>query len=400
MNQWREGNFVRLLENGEEYFPRVFEVIGQARREVLIETFILFEDGVGAQLEAAVCAAAARGVKVQLTVDGYGSEPLSERFAAAMAKAGVELRIFDPAPKFFGARTNLFRRLHRKIVVVDEEVGFIGGINFADNQMAAYPEGPKQDFAVEVQGPVVQDLHRLVSDEASSAGHRFRGLLSLRRLTWRSKAVKSGVSSGSVRACLVTRDNRRHRDDIEREYRRAVQAARHRVIVANAYFFPSHRLLRDLRQAARRGVIVQLILQGKPDMPLMRALGMTLYGFLLDDGVEIYEYARRSMHGKIAVIDDQWATVGSSNLDPLSLSLNLEANLFLRDPDFSSQLRARMDRLIVQDCQRIQPARIRHRGRMWELLRFLAYHFSRHFPVLAGWLPVHRPSLEQRTLPP
>lgn len=121
----------------------------------------------------------------------------------------------------------------------------------------------------------------------------------------------------------MTRDNAAHADDIERHYRIAIRAARRRIVIANAYFLPGYRLLKGLRDAARRGVEVTLILQGHPDMPWVTAATRSLYHYLLPAGVRIVEYCRRPFHGKVAVVDDEWATVGSSNLDPLSLWLNL-----------------------------------------------------------------------------
>ncbi|HVT34217.1 MAG TPA: cardiolipin synthase ClsB [Nevskiaceae bacterium] len=385
--RWHSGNRVRLLENGEEYFPRVFEAIGQAQREVIIETFILFEDGVGRRLEEAVIAAARRGVRVDITVDGYGSADLSPRFAAALAQAGVRLHVFEPIVRLLGWRTGLFRRLHRKIVVIDGALAFVGGINFAHDHLAEAGEESKQDYAVEVEGPVVADIYRLVAP-----GRAPRPLPWWRRwLLAHSRAPIEAPVVGAVEAMLAQRDNHHHRTDIERAYRLGVRLARRSVIIANAYFFPGYRLLRDLRNAARRGVRVQLIMQGKPDMPWVRWLSTSFYGYLARGGVEIYEYCQRPIHAKVAVIDDEWATVGSSNLDPLSLSLNLEANLVLRNREFSLQLRQRLERLMSESCTRLEQAQFRRRGPFWQLVTVLAFHAARRFPAVAGWLPAHRP---------
>ncbi|MCW0208702.1 MAG: cardiolipin synthase ClsB, partial [Achromobacter sp.] len=193
---------------------------------------------------------------------------------------------------------------------------------------------------------------------------------------------------------LVVRDNVEHRTDIERYYRAGVRAARHDVLIANAYFFPGYQLLRDLANAARRGVRVRLLLQGEPDVLVARLAASMLYDYLIDAGVEIYEYCKRPLHGKVACVDGDWATVGSSNLDPLSLALNLEANVVARDTGLNTALRRSLDRLIEQDCRQIAlPANSTRRlRRLW--IGVVVFHFLRRFPAWAGSLPAHKPRLQ------
>jgi len=390
---WREGNRLRLLENGEEYFPAVFAAIAAAQKEVLIETFILFEDKVGTELQQLIGAAARRGVSVDLTVDGYGSDALSDAFIADMQQAGVRVRMFAPGKRLLGSRINLFRRLHRKIVVVDGELAFIGGINFSEDHLLSFGPKSKQDYAVAIEGPLVADIRQLALPSPAA---------SPRRRWWqRSRALANVVSVppiGSVRALLAHRDNRRHRDDIERLYRMAIRSSKHRIVIANAYFFPGYRLLRALRSAARRGVKVQLILQGNPDMPWARVISHTLYPHLAKAGVEILEFCERPIHAKVAVIDD-WATVGSSNLDPLSLALNLEANVCIDNAAFAEQLHQRLEQLMANSCQRLDSRKLRRPSLPGLFLGFIAFHFTRHFPTLARWLPAHFPVRKLLTQP-
>lgn len=379
---WREGNQVQLLINGEQYYPRVFECIRAARSEVLIETFIIFEDKVGNELQQVLIDAAQRGVRVELTVDGYGTADLGSDFVAAMTSAGVNVHVFDPSPRRLGMRTNLFRRLHRKVVVIDGERAFVGGINYSADHLGDFGPMAKQDYAVEVVGPVVADLHasslrvmRPALDEPSQ-------VRPLTRL------------AGDARMLLAVRDNDAHRRDIEAQYLLAIRSANYRLVVANAYFFPGYRLLRELRNAARRGVRVSLILQGQPDMPWARGFSRMLYNYLLRDGVEIHEYCQRPLHGKVALADREWATVGSSNLDPLSLALNLEANLIIRDARFNQQLYEHLHSLTTQHCKRITLERA-IRGYWWRApLIFLCFHFTRLFPAIASRFPAHAPRLK------
>lgn len=392
--RWTEGNDARLLENGEEFFPAVFEAIAQAQREVIVETFILFEDKVGLQLRDVLMQAARRGVQVDVMVDGFGSSDLSPGYIADLAAAGVRLRSFDPASRVLGMRFNVLRRMHRKLVIVDARQAFVGGINYSADHLADYGPLAKQDYAVELQGPIVAEIHSF----AVSAIHA-QDTDDGRPARAETGRAAPPSRAGDVAALFVTRDNLEHRNDIERHYRAALRSARKSVLIANAYFFPGFLLLRQLRRAARRGVQVRLILQGEPDMPIAKAAASLLYGHLQRAGVEIHEYCKRPLHGKVAVVDDDWSTIGSSNLDPLSLSLNLEANVVLRDRGFATTLRARLEHLIAHECSRV-PAMPTSRWVWWEeLSSTVLFHVLRRFPVWASRLPTHVPKLHLATPP-
>lgn len=390
---WREGNQITLLENGEEFFPRVFGAIRRAQQSLLLETFILFEDEVGNALHKELLAAAQRGVKIEMMVDGYGSPDLSDEFVHSLTSLGVRFLYYDPRPPVLGMRTNLFRRLHRKIVVVDGVIAFVGGINYSAEHNVSFGPQAKQDYAVEVKGPIVDDIAHYVQQEIGSEQKHYRW--------WghRSHRPAHNATPGDAQALLVYRDNQEHRDDIEQHYIEMLKSAGQDVIIANAYFFPGYRLLREMRQAARRGVRVRLIVQGKPDMPIVKVGAELLYNYLVEGGVEVYEYCRRPLHAKIAVQDSHWATVGSSNLDPLSLSLNLEANLIIHDREFNQQVRDNLEGLLSADCQRVQESQLPSRS-WWQLTKnVVVFHFLRHFPAIAGWLPAHTPKLAQVPVP-
>ena len=379
---WIPGNRVELLENGESFFPRVLSAIDAARQEVLIETFILFEDGVGKRLHASLVAAAQRGVRVEVTVDGYGSPDLSNRFVSALTDAGARLRVFDPTPRLLGFRTNLFRRLHRKIVVVDGQCAFVGGINFSDDHLADYGPGAKQDYTVQIEGPAVAVIHAFaraaLDDPAAPRG-------------WREANGADRPAVGSALVRFVTRDNVFHLTDIERQYLAAIRTATREVLIANAYFLPGYRLLHELHRAAGRGVQVVLIMQGAPDMPMVANAARRLYPYLLGGGVRIHEYRERPLHGKLALVDSEWSTIGSSNLDPLSLSLNLEANVFVRDPAFNAVVRQRLQQLIDDHCNEVTEADLPRRTPFRTLSSLIVFHVLRHLPAWAGLWPAHTP---------
>ena len=385
---WREGNQIQLLENGDQYYPAVFSAIDSAEHKVILETFIWFEDNVGWQLHGVLLNAAKRGVHIEVLLDGYGSPDLSDRFVGELTAAGVIFRYYDPRPRLLGMRTNLFRRMHRKIVVVDETVAFVGGINYSAEHMSDSGPEAKQDYAVRVEGPVVQDIlqFELQNLPENASARRF----------WRRRhRAEENRTPGEAQTLFVWRDNDEHRDDIERHYLKMLANARREVIIANAYFFPGYRLLHAMRNTARRGVTVKLVVQGQPDMPIVKVGARLLYRYLIKGGVKIYEYQRRPLHGKVALMDDHWATVGSSNLDPLSLSLNLEANLIVHDRAFNQTLRDNLNGLIEQDSKAVDSTMVPKRS-WWNLSKsVVAFHFLRHFPAMVGWLPAHTPKLAQ-----
>jgi cardiolipin synthase len=380
MATWREGNRVQLLENGEAFFPAVLAAIAGARREVLVETFILGEDKVGQALADALADAARRGVDVRMMVDDYGTPALSQAFLERLG--GVQLRMFDPRPRLFGMRVNLFRRLHRKLVVVDGTRAFIGGINFSADHLADFGPEAKQDYAASLEGPIVADILSFVRAAFASDGTGER---------WRHPRDASRPRRGDASVRLVLRDNGRRGTAIEDAYRRAIRAARSEILIANAYFFPGYGFVRELRRAARRGVAVSLLLQGEPDTPAARIAARLLYRPLIEAGVRIHEYCQRPFHGKVAVIDGEWATVGSSNLDPLSLALNLEANVFVRDRAFACDLQARLQLLQAAHCRPVEADSVPGSVFGDALLRPLVFHCLRRFPSWAGLLPAHTP---------
>ena len=380
-SHWLPGNRITLLENGEGYYPRVFEAISQAKEEVLLETFILFDDKVGRGLHEALMSAARNGATVHVLIDGWGSPDLPASFTQPLLDAGVRLRAFEPAQWVLGARVNLLRRMHNKIVVVDGKVAFVGGINYSIDHLMEFGELSKQDYAVEVEGPLVGQIQAFCRANVDGPQPTRKAWLARWRTLRERAREEHDVEAGAV-AAFVTRDNHLHRTDIERHYRVAIRSARKRILIANAYFFPGYRLLRDLRRAARRGVQVDLVMQGQPDMVWVMRATELLYRHLIRAGVRVHQYTERPLHGKVAVIDDRWATVGSSNLDPTSLSLNLEANVFVRDEAFACHLRERIEALMEAHCRLVErpvPGRLRS---AWIAVRsFVVFHALRRFPV-------------------
>jgi cardiolipin synthase len=401
MSKWVSGNQFKLLENGEQFFPRVFESVDSAREQVVLETFILFEDKVGKALHAHLLKAAERGVQIDVTIDGFGSPDLSPEFLGSLADAGVRVHVFEPGSRLWGWRTNVVRRMHRKIVVIDGKRAFVGGINYSADHLADFGPEAKQDYAVEIEGPLVAVIndfvHRALRAGQRNASHGGASSARAGMPADASRSVEDLIAglpaAGEASAIFVTRDNLEHTTDIEKHYRIAIRSARHRVVIANAYFFPGYLLLREMRRAAKRGVQVNLILQGEPDMPIVKTAASLLYHHLIAAGVRIFEYQEKPLHGKVAMSDDLWATVGSSNLDPLSLSLNLEANVIIRDSSFNQLLYEKLSLLMANSCREVGIDDVEKPGWWLTLRSYGVFHLMRRFPAWAAWLPAHRPRL-------
>jgi cardiolipin synthase len=359
-----DGNDVALLESGAEFFPSLIAAIDAAQREAWLETYIFAGDETGLRVASALARAAARGVSVRLMIDGFGTRELPAAVAQRLAGAGVRVLVYKPMPWLLSFDRQRLRRLHRKQACIDGRVAFVGGLNVLDdlwdpNHGAL--EHPRLDYAVRLRGPVVAAVHASMARlwnqiEVAQAPLRARardaldglgqlGALARHRLPERLRPASRGPRPrrprAGVRAMLLLRDNLANRRAIERAYLKAIGSARREVLIANAYFFPGRRFRRALAEAARRGVRVRLLLQGRAEYVLPHFATQALYDPLLHAGVEIVEYHRSFLHAKVAVVDD-WATVGSSNIDPFSLLLAREANVVVLDAGFAATLRERV----------------------------------------------------------
>jgi cardiolipin synthase len=331
------GHQVQLLQSGEEFFPALVRALDSAVREVRLETYIFHFDATGDQVAAALAQAAERGASVYLVMDAIGTPHVPQSWVRRFAEAGVRWRLFSPLGRFGLLIPVRWRRLHRKLCVVDGRIAFCGGINILDDHID--PDFGKQsaarfDFAVQVQGPLVAEVQAAMS--------RFWSRLPIDLFRRQSVASAELPSGTGALAGLVLRDNLRNRNSIERMYRKAIADARSEIVIANAYFLPGGKLRRALIHAAKRGVRVRLLLHGTYESFMQYHASRPVLGVLLNAGVEIHEYQAGFLHAKVAVVDGYWATVGSSNLDPLSLLLAREANLVIADVPFSQALRAKI----------------------------------------------------------
>ncbi len=373
--QLRGGHRLGLLTGGEALFAALVQAMDAARSSVHLETYIFDFQGATLSVAQALERAALRGLSVRLVVDGVGTADVPAEWRHRFQAAGVQLRIYAPLGRFGLLLPSHWRRLHRKLCVVDGVLGFCGGINLLDDHIDTKVNAlrfPRFDFALRCTGPLVDDMNAsmlqlwwrlqamrkarqrafgaawdalkagapvgdfsnwLLPDWLWEHGHRLHALSTPRTLP---------PTVDNALAKLVLRDNIWHRSDIEKAYLQAIAEAREEVLVANAYFVPGRRLRQAMVAAVRRGVRVRVLMQGHYEGFMQYHAARPVYKQLIDAGVDVREYVPSAMHAKVAVVDGTWATVGSSNLDPLSLLLAREANVVTTDPRFAQDLSHRL----------------------------------------------------------
>ncbi|MBN8744143.1 MAG: cardiolipin synthase ClsB [Thiomonas arsenitoxydans] len=429
--RWTGGAAPRLLPYGSALFPAMQQAIEQARESIWLQTYIFHTDEAAMTLASALCDAARRGVQVRVLVDGLGSSRSVEALSGLFTEAGVEFMVFRPWRKWLDVvQRGRWRRLHRKLCVVDAHTAFIGGINLIDDRLDihhGWSAQPRLDYAVQYHGHLARQTQWVMQRlwlRTVLTGSLQRRLRKLpgpgvfdtspnRRAYWQelldwgsdmpvadedgaplppSSATAAAPRTPAPRptpqtlaqslAALVVRDNFSQRRAIEHSYIRAINRAHNRVLIVSPYFYPGLEFRQALKNAAARGVRVELLLQGRIDYRMAAWAARALYGEMLRAGVHIYEYTPAYLHAKVAVVDADWATVGSSNIDPLSLLVNLEANLAVLDRAFALELGAHIESQIAQSLPINTPDRLRTRAPWW--LRPFVAVAARAFVALAG----------------
>lgn len=315
---WRLGNDFRLLDGGAEFFARMHGAIDAAQLYVLMEMYLVRSGAVVTAFIDAFSRAVRRGVRVCVIFDAFGALGLSRADRRRLLDAGVELRFFNPL-RIRNRLSNLLRD-HRKLLLADGTVAFVGGTGLADEFAPGARHGPWRELMVEIQGPVVGDWQRAFA----RTWRRFGPELSLPPAS--TPAARPDGAAGRLALSEA-----RHRSVLANGVLGRIQNARARAWIMSAYFVPSRRFRKALRSAARRGVDVRLLLPGaRTDHPWVRQAARRFYGKLLRSGVRIFEYQPCMLHAKLILCDD-WVSIGSSNLDRWSFRWNLEANQEIAD---------------------------------------------------------------------
>ncbi|MFA6015462.1 MAG: cardiolipin synthase ClsB [Gallionellaceae bacterium] len=367
------GHQLTLLCNADEYFPSLLAEINAAQHSIYFETYIFAADGSGSQIKEALQNAAQRKVTVHVLLDGFGSADFPLIWLEDLQQAGVKVLFFRPELARLNLNRRRLRRLHRKLVLIDQRVAYVGGINVINEE-----DTRRLDFAVQVIGPVVEQItYSMQKLWQLVAWMNFRRS---ERITPHLKYRKFKVQD----VVFLIRDNLRHRLDIEHAYLLGIKQAKHEIIIANAYFLPGRRFRRYLKNAAKRGVRIKLLLQGKVEYRLQHYATLALYDELLKAGIEIHEYTQNYLHAKVAVFDSQWATVGSTNIDPFSLWLAREANLFVKDAGFAGELRNTLLHEMQQGSHHVVETDWQRRSIWMKIVLRVSYSLVRFLVGISG----------------
>lgn len=369
------GNRVRLLRDGFEAFPVMLDAIANAREQILFEMYWFDSDRIGRRFAQALAEAAARGVEVALLYDALGSITADTTMFDELRRATLKVVEFNPiAPwrrRFKLER--LTRRDHRKVLVVDSQVGFTGGLNIAD-QWAAPADGGQgwRDDMIQIEGPAVRDfVPGFLIAWNDAGGER------LERATWKvSGAAASSHEAAGAQQVRILDSLFRNRRTISHAYIAELYRAERYAYISNSYFVPDRRVVRALVRAARRGVDVRVIQPAVSDVEVVRWASRAIWDRLLRNGVRIYEWDRSILHSKSAVVDGRWSTIGSFNLDYVSLRYNLEVNVSVRDEAFAAALQ----RSFLQDfaaCREVELRQFRFRPLFDRLLEAVAYRMRK-----------------------
>lgn len=379
------GNDIKLLRSGLEYFPALEQAIQNATSEIYLQAYIYEHDTSGIRIGNALIEAARRGVSVNILLDGFGSQYLPKRYVQTLRDAGVKLMFYRPKISPWTLKKNRLRRLHCKVTVVDGTIAFVGGINIIDDNNSPNQIPPRIDYAVRIEGNLLpaisasvhklwrrmqlMHLHSLYVPPIKEVHHRYHG-------------------TSNIKAAFVIRDNILHRHDIENAYLRAIRTASTEILIANAYFIPGRKFRKALIDAAKRGIKVKLLLQGRKEYFLMFATH-AFYNEFLNNGIEIYEYRKSFMHSKVAVIDRFWTTIGSSNIDPFSLLLAREANIIIQDKTFATELLTDIESLIQDGGVKITPQEWVKASIIKRVASWIAYGAVRLFLGIIGHKQEH-----------
>jgi cardiolipin synthase len=378
-DRWQSIQTLKLLEGGKDYFARVEAVLKAAKKSIYLEVYIFSADSQAKKIVDILCFSARQGVEVRVILDWLGSAPFQHE--KDFLSAGVQYSYYNPA--WFGPLG--FSRTHRKLIVVDEVIAFVGGVNICDDSKDVIGNvlpGMRWDLALEATGTIVEKVHaaflrqwQRLQPNALHPKNILKRILE-QELPWSSShflGLRHGNKEGLA---FIARDNLHHRRDIERAYLKAIGQARDEIWLVTPYFLPGRRLRKALVNAANRGVSVNLLL-GMDEFKILNWAVPSLYGQLLAANVAIYEYPKALLHTKAMVVDRRWATLGSSNCDHLSFLLNHEANLIIRNHQVIKEIRWKISDQANDNGIKVEPNVYAQRSYFKKVFNWMAYVFVR-----------------------
>jgi cardiolipin synthase len=376
-NTCTASNDLELVHSGEDYFARLETIIHEAKFQIHLQMYLFENDATGKRIFDALKQAASRNVGIYVLLDGLGCLSLPSELINELKYTGINIRFF--APLFSTYTFYIGRRLHCKIVVVDAKIAMVGGINIADKYCGSTAENPWLDYAVQLKGEIVKPLQQLCIDTYS------------KKRRFRNKKIQSTFhmqEDASVR--ILQNDWLKGKNEICDGYVKSIRNAKKEIIIVGSYFLPGIRILRALKKASKNKVIIKLILSGKSDLPLTRRATCFLYGKLLKYNIELYEWDKTVLHGKAAVIDGNWSTIGSFNLNNLSSYGSLETNVEIYSESFAAIFQNHLIEIISQ-CEHITLGSLETKTNiMTKFINLIAYGLTRIIELLVTYTPYKR----------
>jgi cardiolipin synthase len=358
MNAYRYAKRVELVFSGKDYFERLRTMIRESITEIHIQMYIFELDTTGKALLEELKDAAKRGVSISFLADGYGSRKISKKDILFIRSMGIRFRLFST----FFSKESIYmgRRLHHKLIVVDRQKALIGGINIADKYRGT-TEPPWLDYGIQITGTICGELAELCQ-----AFYEKR----------KPQQLTTGNSSdGEIEIRFLRNDWVTGLNQIHRSYRKAVDDANKKIIFVASYFLPGIRFRRALSNAKRRGISVELILAGRSDMPFLFYAEKYFYPFFHQNGITIYEWQDSVMHAKAMLVDDDWVTIGSYNVNPVSHYLSIELNAVIKNRTFSNEFKDHLEKIKRDSCREIKPSDPHSRSRISKIRNSLVYYF-------------------------
>ncbi|MBU0488181.1 MAG: hypothetical protein KKD31_09555 [Bacteroidetes bacterium] len=366
---------VEVIVGGNSYFEALRDIIDEARDNIYCQFFILDFDDTGRNFINSLMDAASRGVKVFLLLDAYGSGSLPTSIRHEILNSGIELRFFSPYFNF--RKFSPGRRLHNKVLVADGKLGIVGGINIADKYHDTAKGKGWLDFALRVEGSICEELQMVCIRLWGKEGLRYRAKL---------KVLSTGYSY-RYKVRIRENDFFGKKEKVSKSYKQSVRFARNYLIIVGAYFLPGWNYRQMLKRAAQKGIRIKLILASRSDVGLTLYAQRHLYAWLLDQGIEIYEWNGPMVHGKVALADDIWFTIGSYNLNYLSDFSNLELNLEVLDAGMAKEFRKTLETIICTECKRVTSEDLKHTRNVFvRSVRWIAYNLLKFSMVLTAYL--------------
>ena len=368
---------LELVYSGKDYFARLEAIIRDAQFEIHLQMYLFENDATGKRIVAALKEAALRKVEIYVLLDGLGSLSFPDELLKDLKFSGINIRFF--APLFSTYTFYLGRRLHRKVVVADAKVALVGGINIADKYHGSTTEKPWLDYAVQLNGEIAKPLQQLCRDKY------------FKKRELKNTKIKSTFqiqNDTSVR--ILQNDWLKGKNEICDGYIKSIRQAKKEIIIIGSYFLPGIRIIQALKKASKNKVTIKLILSGKSDLPMTRRATCFLYNKLLNYNIELYEWDQSVLHGKVAVIDGNWSTIGSFNLNNLSSYGSLEMNIEIGSVSFSTQFRTHLNGIIAQ-CQRVTKESLKTKTTvMTKFINLISYVITRIVELVVTYTPYKR----------